>query len=162
PFERAQTLGMTDTAFRAYDKRLQERHAEDVAKSTQRAEAQKARELTKEWKANRADVRKEVSDDIRSRPDVAADLFLAGDGLYGRQRGMAYKLDADKLSPKQKAMLPHRAYGKDGLDPDDIAPMFGYGSGDALVDKLSNYNIAKQTANMSARDFVSRITDIET
>ncbi len=162
PFERAQTLGMTDTAFRAYDKRLQERHADDVAKATKRAEDQKSRQLTAEWKANRVDVRKEVSDSIRNRPDVAADLFLSGDGLYGRRRGMAYKLDEDALSGKQKGMLPPEYYGKDGLNPDDVAKMFGYGSGDAMVDKLTNYNITRRMANMSSRDFVSRITDIET
>jgi hypothetical protein len=162
PFERAQTLGMTDTAFRAYDKRMQEQHAEDVAKATKRAEAQQARQLTKEWKSNRVDVRKEVADSIRNRPDVAADLFLAGDGLYGRQRGMAYKLDADKLTPKQKGLLPPEYYGKDGLDPDDVAGMFGYGSGDTMVDKLSAYTAMKKMAGMSSKDFVNRITDIET
>jgi hypothetical protein len=162
PFERAQTLGMTDGAFRAYDKRLQERHQDDVAKATARAEAQKSRQLTAEWKSNRVDVRKEVSDGIRNRPDVATDLFLSGDGLYGRRRGQAYRLDADALTPKQKAMLPPEYYGKDGLNPDDVAGMFGYGSGDAMVDKLTNYNIARRTANMSSKDFVSRITDIET
>jgi hypothetical protein len=162
PFERAQTLGMTDTAFRAYDKRLQERHQDDVAKATARAERQKSRQLTSEWKSNRAEVRKEVADSIRNRPDVAADLFLAGDGLYGRQRGMAYKLDADALSPKQKAMLPPEYYGKDGLHPDDVARMFGYGSGDTMVDKLSAYNVTRRMANMSSKDFVARVIDIET
>jgi len=161
-FERAQTLGTTDTAFRAYDKRLQERHADDVAKSTERAERQKSRQLTTEWKSNRVDVRKEVSDGIRNRPDVAADLFLAGDGLYGRQRGMAYKLDADALTAKQKAMLPPEYYGKDGLHPDDVARMFGYGSGDTMVDKLSAYNVTRRMANMSSKDFVARVIDIET
>ena len=161
-FERASALGMTVDQFKAYDKLIQQRHVEDVAAATERATKQQAREQTKEWKSNRADLRKEVADDIRNRPDVAADLFLAGDGLYGRRTKMAYKLDAEKLTPKQKAMLPPDYYGKDGLDPDDVANMFGYGSGDAMVDKLSAYNIAKRTANMSAKDFVSRITDIET
>jgi enoyl-[acyl-carrier-protein] reductase (NADH) len=29
--------------------------------------------------------------------------------------------------------------GKGGLDPDDVASMFGYGSGDAMVQKLAQF-----------------------
>lgn len=161
-FERAAALGMTVDQFKAYDKLIQQRHAEDIAAATKRAETEKARELTKEWKSNRADLRKEVAESIRNRPDVAVDLFLAGDGLYGRRTKMAYKLDAAALSEKQKAMLPPEYYGKDGLNPDDVANLFGYGSGEAMVDKLAAYNVNRRLAGMSSRDYVNRITDIET
>jgi hypothetical protein len=41
--------------------------------------------------------------------------------------------------------------------------MFGYGSGDSMVEALANYNVAKTAAGkMSAKDFVSRVTDTET
>lgn len=161
-FERAGALGMTVDQFKAYDKLMQQRHAEDIAEATKRAEAQQAREQTKQWREDRKALRKEVADDIRNRPDVAVDLFLAGDGLYGRKTGVAYALDADKLTPKQKAMLPPEYVKQGGLDPDDVANMFGYGSGDAMVDKLSSYSVARRMANMSSKDFVSRVTDIET
>lgn len=161
-FERAAALGMTVEQFKAYDKLIQQRHAEDIAAATKRAEAEKARELTKEWKSNRADLRKEVAESIRNRPDVAVDLFLSGDGLYGRRTKMAYKLDAAALSDKQKAMLPPEYYGKDGLNPDDLANLFGYGSGEAMVDKLAAYNVNRRAVGMSSKDYVNRITDIET
>jgi hypothetical protein len=40
--------------------------------------------------------------------------------------------------------------------------MFGYGSGDAMIDKLSAYTATKKMAGMASKDFVNRITDIET
>lgn len=161
-FERAAALGMTVDQFKAYDRLIAERHAEDVAAATARAEAQQRREQTRQWKDERKALRKEVADDIRNRPDVAVDLFLAGDGLYGRRTGQAYALDKDKLTPKQIAMLPPEYVKEGGLAPDDVANMFGYGSGDAMVDKLSSYNVARRMANMSSKDYVSRVTDIET
>ena len=50
----------------------------------------------------------------------------------------------------------------DGVHPDEVAKFFGYGSGDAMVERLIQYNAPKLAAKMSAKDFVSRVTDIET
>ncbi len=161
-FERANALGMTVDQFKRYDELMQKRHAEDVAESTKRAEAEVAREHTKQWKEDRKAMRVEVSEDIRNRPDVAADLFFGTGELYGKKLESKVKLNADDLTPEQKASLPKEYYGPAGLHPDDVANLFGYGSGDAMVGKLGEYNQDKLTANMSAKDFVSRITDIET
>lgn len=161
-YERANSLGMPIGQFKEYDKLIQKQHAEDVAAATKRAEAQQAREQTKQWKDDRKALRAEVSKDIRQRPDVAADLFLGAGELYGQKIARRYQLDADALSPEQKAALPKEYYAKDGLAPDDVANIFGYGSGDAMVQKLAEYNTAKMSAQMTAKDFVSRVTDIET
>lgn len=161
-FERAAALGMTVDQFKRYDQLMQQRYAEDIAESTKRAEAEQAKEHTKQWKADRKALRVEVSSDIRNRPDVAADLFFGEGDLYGKKLESKVKLDADSLTPEQKATLPKDYYGSAGLHPDDVANLFGYGSGDAMVERLGQYNQAKLAANMSAKDFVSRITDIET
>ncbi len=163
-FERANAIGMSIEQFKAYDRLIAKRHAEDIAEATKRAEAQKARELTAEWKANRKDLRTEVAADIKQRPDVAADLFFGAGELYGKKVPLAsVKLDAEALTDAQKAGLPKHYYGARGLHPDDVANLFGYGSGDALVERLVEYNKAKLAAGgMSAKDFVSRVTDIET
>ena len=54
-----------------------------------RAEAEQKTLQSKEWKAGREEICKEVDADIRQRPDVAADLLigpanLAGSSLSGR------------------------------------------------------------------------------
>lgn len=162
-FERAAALGMTVDQFRRYDELMQQRHAEDITEATRRATDEKAREYTKEWKENRKALRQEVSESIRNRPDVAADLFFGSGELYGKKVPLAsVKLDEAALTPEQKAALPKQYYGPKGLHPDDVANLFGYGSGDAMLSHLIVYNEAKLTAGMSAKDFVSRVTDVET
>ena len=160
--ERAQSMGMPIGQFREYDRLMQKQHAEDIAAATKRAEDQKARELTKEWKDNRKELRVEVAADIKQRPDVAADLFFGAKELYGKKLEEPIKLDASTLTPEQKAGLPREYYGKEGVHPDEVANLFGYGSGDAMVERLTQYTQARNAAGMSAKDFVSRVTDIET
>jgi hypothetical protein len=95
-----------------------------------RATAEKTREQTKEWKANRKALRVEVADSIKQRPDVAADLFFGSGELYGKKVPLgSVKMDASKLTDVQKAALPRGYYGEHGFAPDDVAGMFGYGSG---------------------------------
>lgn len=163
-FERANALGMTVDQFKAYDKLIQERHAKDLDFATRRAMEDKAREQTKQWKDDRKALRQEVADNIRQRPDVAADLFFGAGELYGKKVPLgSVKLAADVLTDEQKAGLPRNYYGEHGMHPDDVAGLFGYGSGDAMVERLVAYNAAKLAAGkMSAKDFVSRATDIET
>jgi hypothetical protein len=161
-FERAAALGMTVDQFRRYDELIAKRHAEDIESATKRAMEERGREQTKQWKDDRKALRQEVAEDIRQRPDVAADLFFGAQELYGKKLEGKVKLAADSLTPEQKAGLPRDYYGADGIHPDDVANIFGHGSGDVMVEKLIQYNAAKQLANMSAKDFVSRVTDIET
>ena len=155
---------MTVDQFKAYDKLITRRHAEDIAAATKRAMEEKAREQTRQWKEDRKALRVEVADDIKQRPDVAADLFFGAGELYGKKVPLgSVKLDALALTEAQKAGLPRSYYGAHGLHPDDVANLFGYGSGDAMVSRLVEYNAAKlQAGGMSAKDFVSRVTDIET
>lgn len=162
-FERASALGMTVDQFKRYDALIQKRHAEDIADATRRAITEKAREQTKQWKEDRKALRVEVASDIRQRPDVAADLFFGSGELYGKKVPLgSVKLEAAKLTEEQKNGLPRQYYGQHGLDPDDVANLFGYGSGDALVGRLVEYNAAKLQTGMSARDYVSKVIDIET
>lgn len=164
PYERANSFGLPVTHFREYDKLLQSQYASDLKFATDRAMKEQAQEKTKQWKEDRKALRVEVAASIRQRPDVAADLFFGSGELYGKKVPMAsVKMDASKLAPEQKAGLPRAYYGEHGLNPDEAASLFGYPSGDAMVQRLTEYNAAKISAGkMSAKDFVSRVTDIET
>jgi len=162
-YQRANTYGIPVAQFRQYDKLIQKQFAEDLAKAERRAMEEQGRTQTRAWKEERKALRQEVAESIKSRPDVAADLFFGSGELYGKKVPLAsVKLDASKLTDAQKAMLPRQYYGDRGLDPDDVANLFGYGSGDTMVSHLAAYNVPKMLAKMSAKDFVSRVTDIET
>jgi hypothetical protein len=161
--ERAAALGVSKDTFKKYDAAVAEEQAADVAAATKRAQEEQGRKQTKEWKDNRKALRQEVAGDIKGRPDVAADLFFGAGELYGKKVPLtSVKLDESVLTSEQKAALPRQYWGAKGLHPDEVANLFGYGSGQAMLDHLVAYNQAKLTAGMSARDFVSRITDIET
>jgi len=160
-FERASALGMTVDQFKAYEKLIQKRNVEDIAAAQKRIDDFQRKTQTKEWKDNRRELRQEISKEIHQRPDVAADLFFATGELYGQKISTGYKLDTDQLSPEQRAAIPKDYQARGGLNPDDVANIFGYGSGDAMLQRLAEYNAAKKASGLGAKDFVARVTDAE-
>lgn len=160
-FERASALGMTVDQFKAYDKLIAARHAEDIAAAEKRAADFQRKTQTKEWKDNRRELRTDISREIHQRPDVAADLFFSTGELYGQKIATGYKIDSDQLTPEQKAAIPKDYQARGGLNPDDVANIFGYGSGDAMLQRLAEYNAAKKASGLGAKDFVARVTDAE-
>jgi hypothetical protein len=157
---RANATGLDLKSYKAIQKLIQERHAEDVAAATKRIEAEQARRQTKEWKDNRKELRAQIEDQIYNRPDVAADIFLSSGELFGKKLAGSYKLRTEDLTPEQRASIPKNYQSKTGLPPDEVAKLFGYGSGDAMIGKLAEYNTAK--GDLSARDFVKTVVDTET
>ncbi len=161
-FDKAAAVGMTADQFKRYMKLIDQRHTEDLAAATARAEKEQGKRLTKEWKDNEKQVRQDVSDSIRQRPDVAADLFFGAGELYGNKISSRVKIGEEFITPEQRAKLPKDYVSKSGVNPDDFAGVFGYGSGAAMVDRLGEYNEAKMQAGMSAKNYVKRVTDLET
>lgn len=160
-FDKAAAIGMTVDQYKRYMKLIEKRHTEDLTSSLARAEAEQRKRQTKEWKANEKEVRSQVEENIQARPDIAADLFFGSGELYGQKIGKRPKLGEEFLTDEQKAKLPPEYIAKTGLDPDDVANVFGYGSGAALVDKLGEIHEAKTQLDMNTKDFVKRITDQE-
>jgi len=83
-------------------------------------------------------LRDRVATDILFRPDVAAYEFLATGSLFGKKYPKV-RLDANNLSAEQKAVLPNEfyGYGADCVDPAELAKIFAYHSGDAMIDCLA-------------------------
>lgn len=155
------TVGMTAKQMDLYNRRIKEMHDADIEWSRDRAEKDQRKRQTSEWKENYKTVRGEVSQSMEARPDVGADQLFGAGILYG-EKVTKPKLDASALTKEQKAMLPKEYYGKDGINPDDAAGLFGYSSGDAMVERLGLYNQAKLEANMSSKAYLQRIIDQET
>lgn len=140
---RANATGLDLPSYRRIQDQINKRYAEDIEKAQARAEREQTREQTKTWKDNKAEVAKEVEATIRQRPDVAADLFVGSGELYGQKLRQRYTLRADDLSAAQKASLPNHYVSANGLPVDEVARMFGYQSGDQMVEGLARYNQAK-------------------
>lgn len=140
---RASGAGLDIDSYRKLQAQIAKRYEEDITKAQARAEKEQAREQGKAWKDNQADVRKEVTNTIRQRPDVAADLFIGSGELYGQKLRQRYTLRADDLSPGQRSSLPDHYVSRNGLPVDEVARMFGYQSGDQMVEGLANYQSQK-------------------
>lgn len=153
-FEKAKAMGVTQAHMDRMLNLIAKRNAEDLTKATARAEKQQKRSQTAEWKQRRTDLRDEVREQLASRPDLATDQLFAKGGI---------KLHPDFLSEEQKASLPKDyIQKKDGVNPDDLAPYFGYTSGDALVERLGMLTSDRKSAGMSQRDYFNRLVDVET
>src|SRR5260221_9430551 len=160
-FERANALGMSVERFKAYDKNMQERHAADVESATKRISQAQARTQTKQWKADRAEMRAQVAEDINLRPDIAADNYSADGILYGNKVERV-KLGTDFLTEAQRAALPRDYYNKAGAAPDDLAGLFGFPDGATLISHLSGLSEIRRQSGMRPIEFKRRVIDIET
>ena len=157
---KADSLGLDRKSFANIQKMVQERYRADVEASQRQAEKEQAKRQTKEWKENSAALKPEVEQTIRQRPDVAADLFIGSGELYGEKLQQRFTLRSDDLSPEQKATLPEHYVSKNGLPVDEVAKLFGYQSGDAMVARLGDLNLAKD--GKSPKEFFKQLVDKET
>ena len=74
------------------------------------------------------------------RPDVAAYEYLTTGDLLGK-KVQKFRLNEEQLSDDQKVLLPSEFYGPDGVDPDEFAKLFGYHSGDRMIERLGQFFI---------------------
>lgn len=156
---KASGLGLDLKSFQRIQKLVQERHASDVEAAQKSAEREQARRQTKEWKDNKAEVAKDVEATIRQRPDVAADLFLGSGELYGEKLRQRFTLRSEDLTPEQRASLPAHYVSRNGLPVDEVGRLFGYQSGDAMVDHLAAYTALK--GDRSPQEMLRHVVDLE-
>lgn len=157
---KAEAAGLDAKSFKRIQDLIQKRYQEDIAAAMKRAEAEQKTLQSKEWKEAAKEIRKEVEADIKQRPDVAADLLIGSGELGGKQlERKNYPLRAEDLTEAQKASLPRRYYSKDGVPVDMMANLFGFTSGDRLVEELSSYT--KSREGMSAQEGLRKTIDEE-
>lgn len=157
---RAAAAGLDSKSFKTMQELIKQRHEEDLQAALKQAEREQKATQTKEWKENAKEIRKAVDADIRQRPDVAVDLLVGSGEMQGQKLKQRYPLRAEDLTDLQKSMLPRHYYAKDGLPVDGVANMFGFHSGDAMVDKLIEYRADK--ADMSAQERLAATIKEET
>lgn len=152
-FEKGAAIGMTADQYKRYQALIEKRAAEDAKRAESRAMEEQRKRLTPEWKANRAELRPQVREDLIARPDIELEEMLREGNV---------KLSTDTLSPKQIAALPKAYLAKDGIHPDDLSGLFGGVDHRQLVDGVIGLVQAREAAGMKPGAFLERLTDIET
>lgn len=161
----AASIGMDTPTFKKIQEAVRKRADEDLAKHQALAEKEQRKRQTAEWKSNAAAMRQEVAKAINNRPDVAADAFLARGEFFGEKLRGSFSLREDALTPEQRATLPERYVSKSGLDPDHVAGLFGFSSGEEMVNAIGGFNKLKidPAGNpMRTGDFVRKLINDET
>lgn len=157
---RATVAGLDQKTFERLQKILQTRHEEDVAAAMKRAEKNQKKTLTKEWKEASAEIRKQVDESIRQRPDVMADLMIGAGEIGGKKIRQRYPLRSEDLTPEQKLTIPRHYYAADGLPVDAVAGLFGYTSGDAMMADLAAYHADR--GDLSPNEHLQKVISDET
>src|SRR5262249_27977288 len=110
---RANATGLDLQSFKRLQKLIEQRHADDLEAGMRRSERDERRKQSADWRQAAAAMRPEVVEDIKQRPDVAADLFLNNGELFGRKVGVGFRIRTDDLTPEQQARLPRSYLRKD-------------------------------------------------
>jgi hypothetical protein len=133
-------LGMPKPMWEKYQKKIQELRDDQDQAAIKYASKEIAKRQTVEWKAEETKRRTDIENDLRYRPDIMADRFFRT-GIIGNEKRPTVKLDpeliAKRFGKEVADGLPKGSTVKrGGVDPNDIASMFGFHSGDALVNNL--------------------------
>lgn len=130
-FRDPESAGMSAPEFSLYSKKLEDLQAKARAKDLSALERQTTRELTKEWKAT---VQEEIAlaeAEFDTRKDVIAARFIRTGALEpGTGGGEGVPLDVD-AAPGLKGLS-----ARGGVNPDEIAGLLGYATGEELVADL--------------------------
>jgi ribosomal protein S18 acetylase RimI-like enzyme len=139
--------GMSPAEFALY------RNTIEDASRTAREELDKKllgevqREQTRVWKEQRADVQQRVEADVYTRPEYRA-LAAIQRGTHPNGEPLVEGLETppmrlsratlvERFGPERLKRLPPFVYSREGgLDPETVAGLFGYSSGDELLTAL--------------------------
>jgi hypothetical protein len=162
PFNAAKDVGMTLDQHKRYMKLIEDRQQSDLKASTNRILAEQTKRQSDEWKAQGEAMRPQVMSDLNARPDIAADKFFGLGELMGQKLDKTYRLDWDALTPEQRKAIPESyTVRKGGVKPDDVASLFGYPTGDAMINGLSRVTQARDLSGLRRDRFTRKMADDE-
>ncbi len=158
-YQTQEQSGMDDGAWAAYQEMLKEAHDASVTEMTKasvrqlkwlsNARSRMLKDLQKTTEAQRSEVRAQVTEEVKSLPVYRAIEFLKRGKIDGVDVDYAVKLSIPEIEAMYgdnpivgliKKSLGFGKYGMLGTEtaihPDQVADMFGFESGDALVRAL--------------------------
>lgn len=151
-----QTDLMTDKEKEQYIKVWQEAKEADEAKLRNRVMSEITRQRKKWWQEERERVRTEVADQVNSRPIYQALHYLQHKELLNSQLPDDVEVDrlskdilVDQWGEEVLKRLPRPyVYQRDGgVHPDVVADLFGFSSGDQLIQELMNVRPRQKLIN---------------
>jgi hypothetical protein len=166
-FEKANAIGMTVDRYKRYMKLIDERNAEDIRAREARIKREETKRQTTEWQENRKVMREEVAQHLKTKPDILALHFLDYGELYGDRLPRPPVLDLSRATDEQRAIL--RDFGSaaaarhpGSYNPDDLAPLFGYSTGDQLVNRVAELVRQRKEEGLKPGQFFDLLVDQET
>ena len=160
-FRTAGAVGLNADAMRQYLGLIEKQHEVEAEHIQSKAMEDERRRQTEEWKDNEKRVRSEVREGIYNRPSIAADRYLRDGILEGRKAGK-FNLDRGALTDEQLRSLPPDYYSRGGANPDDLALLFGYQSGDALIQALGQLKAERDMEGLTPQAHISKMVDVAT
>jgi hypothetical protein len=160
-FKTPGATGLNADAMRRYLGLIEKQHEAEQAHIASKAEEDERRRQTSEWKDNEKRVRGEVREGVYRQPVIAADRYLRDGVLEGRKAG-SFKLDKGSLTDEQVRILSPDYYSASGADPDDMARLFGYQSGDSLVQALGQLRAERDLEGLTPQAHISKLVSVAT
>jgi len=161
-FKDAAAAGMTKDEFKRYSKSFADADAKEFETELARKKKLIEKRETKEWKENEKAVTDEVEMDLAYRPDILADNYFRT-GMIGPNKHEVVKLDRDGLvevyGKDVLDQLPRSSYGKDGVDPADLAGPLGFKTGPDLVRALRD--LKRERGELSPKQHFDKLVDEE-
>jgi hypothetical protein len=156
-FENAATLGMTATEYRIIQRNKATKDASDREYELKQGERRERIRQTSEWKEESKRISAETKDQLNNRSDIAVDNFLREGVLEGNKTRGRPRLDSDKLTAEQRKGLPEDYLKSGGVDPEDLATHFGYGSADQMLTHLKQ--LLSDRGKMGAKAHINQLAD---
>jgi hypothetical protein len=167
-FKTAADAGMTDAEFAAYTKSVE--RSREVAESTllKKVMANIRRQKEASWKAEEAPLREQISGDVAKQPVYQALGLLRAGKLAG--------VEGDPVSMKLNKEAVARILGTDtaldmmpagtmaaegGVDPDRVAEVAGFRSGDDMVRALAGVEAKRKELRNSGDDRSPQSYDVD-
>lgn len=158
--DRPANYGIPAARQKIYSDLLAKREAEDAEFQRTRGEALERQRQTKEWKEAYDTVRNEMRTSLATRPDLAADRLLREGVLYDQKVGKV-AFERSTIPEELRAGLPEEYIRDKGVNPANIAGVFGYGSGAQLVEALTRLEEERKLEDLTPKAHFNKILNAE-
>lgn len=158
-FENEQAAGMTKDQFARYSQKIENAAQAGYERLLNRAYAQIRKERGPQWLERLGQNRAVVEQEFFGRRDMQAAFYLRyGQHPSGAPLESSIKLDRSSVSGELADRLPGGYFGKDGLSADEAGEIFGYGSGEEMLQDLAKMEDAIKAAKLTGpRDYMQRL-----
>lgn len=155
PFGEGKAIGIRQDIYQRYMKLIRDRHDSDLQADFASALKDEKRSQTKEWKENASAIRDQVTSELDEKPNVLVDRLLS-------EKGGSVKIDPMSLREDLREALPKDYMRRtNSMSADELAPHFGYPSGDAMVEHLAELAADRKASGLSHGEYVERMVDSE-